>query len=98
MTKNKSEAEPKEFVIWANPHDDFRYASIYVQDSNCRNFTIPVFNGVEYRQVYSTARKLWDPRNPEKALFEAYGIEGTFDAEHIRWKAAKMKVQARPNR
>ncbi|MCS7127716.1 MAG: hypothetical protein N3E36_00320 [Sulfolobales archaeon] len=93
MAKDKAELEPKKFVVWANPHDDFRYASIYVQDSSGRSFIIPLFNGVKYRQVYGVPRKLWDPRNPEKPLFEAYSIEGEFDAEHIRWKTAKMKVK-----
>ena len=85
--------EPAEFVVWANPHDDFQHASIYVKDSTGRTFTIPIVNGANYRQVYGTPRKLWDPRSPEKPLYETYGVEGEFDAEKIKWKNGKMKIK-----
>ncbi len=46
-----------------------------------------------YKLVYGTPRKLWDPQKPEKPLFEAYEIEGEFDADTIQWKWGKMKVK-----
>lgn len=46
-----------------------------------------------YKLVYCTPRFLLDPENPEKPIFEAYEIEGEFDADTVKWRRGKMKVK-----
>ncbi|MCS7104180.1 MAG: hypothetical protein NZ954_01260 [Thermofilaceae archaeon] len=52
----------------------------------------PLWSGY-YKLVYGIPRLLVDPENPEKPIFEAYEIEGEFDADTVSWTRGKMKVK-----
>lgn len=82
----------REFLVFANPEDDFRYASIWVSRGG-RSFEIRLPEGLEYKQVYGVAKKLCAEENPEEIIFEGYEIEGVFDAENIEWKTGRMKIR-----
>ncbi|MEM4234701.1 MAG: hypothetical protein QXU75_06105, partial [Candidatus Methanomethylicaceae archaeon] len=81
--------EPREVTLMGDAESDGRWIRVFGWGPGLGN---EIWSGY-YKLVYGTPRKLWDPREPEKPLFEAYEIEGEFDAESITWRQAKMKVK-----
>jgi hypothetical protein len=93
MSNNGKPKEVNEFIVIAQPEDNFRYASIFAEDETGRTFFIPVYDGQRYKEVYGISRNLRNPEKPDKVLFEAYEVQGVFDAERVKWKEADMKVR-----
>ncbi|MDW8101183.1 MAG: hypothetical protein RML36_17050 [Anaerolineae bacterium] len=81
--------EPREVTLMGDAESDGRWIRVFGWGPG---LGYKIWSG-NYKLVYGTPRKLWDPREPGKALFEAYEIEGEFDAKDIKWRRAKMKVK-----
>jgi hypothetical protein len=81
--------EPREITLMGDTESDGRWIRVIGWGPGLGN---KIWNG-SYKLLYGTPRKLWDPQEPGKALFEGYEIEGECDTEDIKWRQAKMKVK-----